>query len=79
MLCWYQAAGLLRRSGFTKLIAKAITRNVRVSFFFRFLLWAGAGATVLTMANSKKDVALLTAVFLLGLGALETVLALIGA
>ena len=48
-------------------------------FFFRFLLWAGAGATVLTMANSKKDVALLTAVFLLGLGALEAVLALIGA
>ena len=48
-------------------------------FFFRFLLWSGAGATVLTMANSKKDVALLTGVFLLGLGALETVLALIGA
>jgi len=48
-------------------------------FFLRFLLWSGAGVTVLSMANSKKDVALLTAVFLLGLGALETVLALIGA
>ena len=52
---------------------------LELPFFFRFLLWSGAGATVLTMANSKKDVALLTAVFLLGLGALETVLALIGA
>jgi len=48
-------------------------------FFFRFLLWIATGATVFSMADSKKDVALLTAVFLLGLGALETVLALIGA
>ena len=50
-----------------------------LQFSFRFLLWAGAGATVFAMADSKKDVALLTAVFLLGLGALETALALIGA
>ena len=49
-----------------------------LTFFFRFLVWSGAGATVFAMANSKKDVALLTGVFLLGLGALETVLALIG-
>ena len=48
-------------------------------FCFRFLLWAGVGATVFAMADSKKDVALLTVVFLLTLGALETVLTFIGA
>ena len=51
---------------------------VLATYFFRFLLWVSAGATVCSMANSKKDVALLTAVFLLGLGALETILALLG-
>ena len=45
---------------------------------FRFVLLAFVGATVASVANSKKDFALLTAVFLLGLGALEAVLAFFG-
>ena len=45
---------------------------------FRFFLLAFAGATVATVANSKKDVALLAGTFLLGLGALEAVLAFFG-
>ena len=39
---------------------------------------AFAGAIVATVANSKKDFALLAGVFLLGLGALEAVLAFFG-
>ena len=45
---------------------------------FRFFLVAFAGAIVATVANSKKDFALLAGVFLLGLGALEAVLAFFG-
>ena len=45
---------------------------------FRFVLLVFVGATVASVANSKKDFALLTAVFLLGLGALEAVLAFFG-
>ena len=45
---------------------------------FRFSLLAFAGATVATVANSKKDFALLAGTFLLGLGALEAVLAFFG-
>ena len=45
---------------------------------FRFVPLAFVGATVASVANSKKDFALLTAVFLLGLGALEAVLAFFG-
>ena len=49
-----------------------------LSILFRFVLLAFVGATVASVANSKKDFALLTAVFLLGLGALEAVLAFFG-
>ena len=49
-----------------------------LSILFRFGMLAFVGATVASVANSKKDFALLTAVFLLGLGALEAVLALFG-
>ena len=45
---------------------------------FRFALLAFVGATVASVANSKKDFALLAGVFLLGLGALEAVLAFFG-
>ena len=45
---------------------------------FRFLLMAFAGAIVATVANSKKDFALLAGTFLIGLGALEAVLAFFG-
>ena len=45
---------------------------------FRFFLLAFAGATVATVANSRKDFALLAGTFLLGLGALEAVLAFFG-
>ena len=46
--------------------------------FFRFFLLAFVGATIATVANSRKDLALLAATFLLGLGALEAVLAFFG-
>ena len=46
--------------------------------FFRFMLMAFAGTIVATMARSKKDFALLAGTFLLGLGALETVLNFFG-
>ena len=46
--------------------------------FFRFFLLAFVGATVATVANSRKDFALLAGTFLLGLGALEAVLAFFG-
>ena len=39
---------------------------------------AFVGATVATVANSRKDFALLAGTFLLGLGALEAVLAFFG-
>ena len=45
---------------------------------FRFLLLAFVGATVATVANSRKDLALLAGTFLLGLGAIEAVLAFFG-
>ena len=45
---------------------------------FRFFLLAFVGAPVATVANSRKDFALLAGTFLLGLGALEAVLALCG-
>ena len=45
---------------------------------FRFVLLVFVGATVASVANSKKDFALLAGVFLLGLGALEAVLAFFG-
>mgnify|MGYP001170311062 FL=1 len=45
---------------------------------FRFLLLGLVGATVATVANSRKDFALLAGTFLLGLGALEAVLTLVG-
>ena len=45
---------------------------------FRFFLLAFVGATVATVANSRKDFALLAGTFLLGLGALEAILALCG-
>ena len=45
---------------------------------FRLCLMAFVGATVAFVANSKKDLALLAGVFLLGLGALEAVLAFFG-
>ena len=46
--------------------------------FFKFFLLAFVGTTVEPVANSKKDIALLAGVFILGLGALEAVLALFG-
>ena len=46
--------------------------------FFRFLLLAFVGATVATVANSRKDFALLAGTFLIGLGALEAVLVFFG-
>ena len=49
-----------------------------LSIPFRFFLLVFAGATVATVANSRKDVALLEGTFLLGLGALEAVLAFFG-
>ena len=45
---------------------------------FRFRLLAIVGATVVSVANSKKDFALLAVTFLIGLGALEAVLAFFG-
>ena len=45
---------------------------------FRFVLLVSVGATVASVANSKKDFALLAGVFLLGLGALEAVLVFFG-
>ena len=45
---------------------------------FRFCLLAFVGATVVSVANSKKDFALLAGTFLIGLGALEAVLAFFG-
>ena len=45
---------------------------------FRVFLLAFVGATVATVANSRKDFALLAGTFLLGLGALEAVLTLVG-
>ena len=49
-----------------------------LTVLFGFVLLAFVGATVASMANSKKDSALLAGVFLLGLGALEAVLAFFG-
>ena len=46
---------------------------------FEFFLLAFVGATVATVANSRRDFASLAGTFLLGLGALEAVLALFGA
>ena len=46
---------------------------------FRLCLLSFVVATVAFVANSKKDFALLAGVFLLGLGALEAVLAFSGA
>ena len=43
--------------------------------FYRFCLLAIVGATVASVANSKKDLALLAGTFLLGLGALEAIFA----
>ncbi len=45
---------------------------------FRVFLLEFVGATVATVANSRKDFALLAGTFLLGLGALEAVLTLVG-
>ena len=45
---------------------------------FRFCLLALVGATVVSVDNSKKDFALLAGTFLIGLGALEAVLAFFG-
>ena len=45
---------------------------------FRFCLLAFVGATVISVANSKKDFALLAGTFLIGLGALEAVLVFFG-
>ena len=45
---------------------------------FRFFLMAFVGAIVATVANSRKDFALLAGTFLLGLGALEAVLVFFG-
>ena len=42
--------------------------------FFRFGLAFLVGATVVSVANSKKDFALLAGTFLVGLGTLEAVL-----
>ena len=55
-----------------------ILRNVALPILFGFVLLAFVGATVASVANSKKDFALLAGVFLLGLGALEAVLAFFG-
>ena len=49
-----------------------------LSIFFRFCLLAFVGATVVSVANSKKDFALLAGTFLIGFGALEAVLAFFG-
>ena len=46
---------------------------------FRFCLLAFVGATVVSVANSKKDFALLAGTFFLGLSALEADLAFFGA
>ena len=45
---------------------------------FRFVLAVFVGATVVSVANSKKDFALLAGTFLVGLSALEAVLAVFG-
>jgi hypothetical protein len=49
-----------------------------LSIVFRFAVWVSVGASVFSVANSKKDVALLAGVFLLGLGALEAALQVLG-
>ena len=49
-----------------------------LSILFRFFLLAFVGATVAIVANSRRDFALLAGTFLLGLGALEAVLAFFG-
>ena len=57
------------------------TRNAMLGLpaFVRFFLLAFVGATVATVANSRKDFALLAGVFLLGLGALVSIPAFLGA
>ena len=45
---------------------------------FRFVLLAFVGASVVSVANSKSDFALLAGTFLIGLGALEAVLVFFG-
>ena len=45
---------------------------------FRFCLLGFVGATVVSVANSKKDFALLAGTFLIGLEALEAVLVFFG-
>ena len=56
------------------------TPSAMLSFpiLFRFWLLAFVGATVVSVANSKKDFALLAGTFLVGLGALEAVLVFFG-
>ena len=45
---------------------------------FKFVLFAFARATVVSVDNSKKDFALLAGTFLVGLGALEAVMHVFG-
>ena len=45
---------------------------------FRFVLLAFVGASVVSVANSKNDFALLAGTFVIGLGALEAVLVFFG-
>ena len=46
--------------------------------FFRFLSALQVGASSSSVANTKKEIGLLTATFLLGLGALEVALHALG-
>ena len=69
----------MHRSGFTKLIRELHhPQHWGLPIVFRFLLLAFAGATVVSVANSKKDFALLAGTFLVGLGALEAVMHVFG-
>ena len=56
------------------------SRNAMLGFpiVFRFFLMAFAGAIVATVANCRKDFALLAGAFLVGLGALEAVINFFG-
>ena len=49
-----------------------------IPILFRFVLLAFVGASVVSVANSKNDFALLAGTFLIGLGALEAVLVFFG-
>ena len=54
-------------------------RNVAPSYSLRLFDCPAGGASLSSVANSKQEIGLLTATFLIGLGAVEMFLHLIGA